>query len=57
MIKKRAAIEITMILMGGGCVAKKRKEIESVIESDWIRDNSNFVSFWYTKMSQNFNLS
>ena len=35
MRKKLATIEIeiTMILMGGGCVAKERKEIESVTES------------------------
>ena len=30
MRKKLAAIEITVILMGGGCVAKEMKEIESV---------------------------
>ena len=36
MRKKLAAIEIliTVILMGGGCVAKERKEIESVTESE-----------------------
>ena len=35
-MRKRLAaleIEITVILMGGGCVAKERKEIESVTES------------------------
>ena len=35
MTKKFAAIEIqiTLILMGGGYIAKERKEIESVTES------------------------
>ena len=35
MIKKSAAIEIkiTEVLIGGGCVAKERKEIESVTAS------------------------
>ena len=36
MRKKLTAIEknITVILMGGGCVAKERKEIELVTESE-----------------------
>ena len=51
MRKRLATIEIwiTGILMGGGCVAKERKEIESVTKS--------VTEFEITFMSQNLKLS